>query len=422
MSSAEDRTSDLRDVPQPAAPASQRSSVFAPATTVAKGKSSRPLIAHIVFRLDYGGMENGLVNLVNNLPESEFEHAIIALTEASDFKARIRRSDVRVFELQKRPGTDVSSYVRLWKLLRLLRPVVVHTRNIGPMDCQFVAWLAGVPKRIHGEHGWDVHDPDGVNRKYIFLRRALNPFVQSVVAVSRDLERWLVERVGIPAAKVRHICNGVDTQRFYPDRSPARRSCLPADRFPSSSVVIGSVTRLSAIKDPLNTVQAFLKARKSLVAAGRDVRLALIGDGPLMGAVQAEIAAAGEGDAVWLAGSRDNVAELMRSFDVFVLGSQREGISNTVLEAMASGLPVIASATGGNLELIEDGVTGAFAPPGDSQALAALIERYAADERLREAHGAAARERCERLFSLNRMVEQYRDLYRTHCGFSMETA
>ena len=99
-------------------------------------------------------------------------------------------------------------------------------------------------------------------------------------------------------------------------------------------------------------------------AAGHDIRLALIGDGPLRGAVETAVRESAEPDAVWLAGSRDDVAALLRAMDIFVLGSQREGISNTVLEAMASGLPVVATATGGNFELVERGVTGELVPPG----------------------------------------------------------
>lgn len=386
------------------------------------GGAPRPLIAHIVFRFDYGGLENGIVNLVNSLPAGEFDHAIIALTEVSDFSTRIRRADVRVFGLNKQPGTDIRAYVRLWKLLRRIRPAVVHTRNIGTMDCLFVAWLAGVPARIHGEHGWDVHDPDGTNRKYLAMRRVLNLVTHAFVTVSRDLEEWLVRRVGIRASKVMQICNGVDTQRFHPATTTAKRGCLPAERFPASCIVFGSVTRLTAIKDPLNLVRAFLAVRKLLTASGHDVRLALIGDGPLRAAIEAEVAASGEGQAVWLAGSRDDVAELMRALDVFVLGSQREGISNTVLEAMATGLPVIASATGGNLELVEPGVTGKLVPPGDSAALADAIRSYAENDSMRLAHGTAARVRAEQMYSLGGMVNRYGELYRMQCQRVMETA
>lgn len=378
------------------------------------GAKSRPLIAHIVFRFDYGGLENGIVNIVNSLPAREFDHVIIALTQASDFRSRIHREDVRVFSLHKRPGNDFGAYLRLWKLLREIRPVVVHTRNVGTMDCLFTAWLAGVPRRVHGEHGWDMHDPDGTNRKYLVFRRLFNPFTHSFVTVSRDLEQWLISRVGIPARKVMQICNGVDTQRFRPAEN-ADREGLPADRFPSSSVVIGSVSRLIAIKDPLNLVRAFLAIRKPLLARGHDVRLALIGDGPLRGEIEKTIREAGEETAVWLPGSRDDVAQLLRALDIFVLGSLREGISNTVLEAMASGLPVIASATGGNLELIETGVTGALVPPGNSAALAEAMRSYVEDAPKRRVHGAAARRRAQENYSLGGMINRYREMYSMQC-------
>jgi sugar transferase (PEP-CTERM/EpsH1 system associated) len=381
----------------------------------------RPLIAHIVFRFDYGGLENGIVNIVNGLPAHEFDHAIIALTQASEFSNRIRRPDVRIHPLNKRPGKDWGAYLRLWKLLRQIKPAIVHTRNVGTMDCQLIAWLAGVPVRIHGEHGWDVHDPDGSNKKYLMVRRLFDPFVHRFVTVSRDLQEWLVQRVGIRSSKVMQICNGVDTQRFGQAAGAARQR-LPAQYFPAGCCVIGSVTRLTEIKDPLTLVRAWLAIREPLAAQGHDVRLALIGDGPLRGAIEAEIAAAGATDCAWLAGSRDDVAELLRALDVFVLSSRREGISNTVLEAMATGLPVIASATGGNLELIENDVTGMLTPPGDTAGLAQALRSYVKDSARRAAHGAAARRRAERVYSLSGMMNRYRELYGMHSKQALETA
>jgi sugar transferase (PEP-CTERM/EpsH1 system associated) len=380
----------------------------------------RLVVAHIVFRFDYGGLENGIVNLINNLPVEEFDHVVIALTSASDFRARIRRLGVEVHCLNKRPGQDFGAYARLWTLLRRLKPAIVHTRNIGTMDCLFVAWLAGVRKRIHGEHGWDMHDPHGTNTKYLLLRRVLNAFTHRFVTVSQDLERWLVRSVGISSEKVVQICNGVDTARFRPSSGSEDRARLPSEKFPPACIVIGSVMRLTEIKDPLNVWRAFLLVRSALVKAGYDIRLALVGDGPLRQALEGEVSAAGLMDAVWISGSRDDVPELMRAMDVFVLGSKREGISNTVLEAMASGLPVIASANGGNLELIEEDVTGILVPPEDSARLAEAIFRYVEDEALRRSHGAAARKRALERYSLDVMMKSYADLYRKHTRSTLE--
>ncbi|MEX1994491.1 MAG: TIGR03088 family PEP-CTERM/XrtA system glycosyltransferase [Steroidobacteraceae bacterium] len=363
----------------------------------------RPLIAHIVFRFDIGGLENGVVNLINGLPEGEFRHAVIALTEAGEFRQRIRRSDVAVHEIGKRPGKDPGAYWRLYRLLRKLRPAVVHTRNVGTLECAAVAACAGVPYRIHGEHGWDVHDPDGKVRKYRILRKLLNPFIHQFVAVSRDLQQWLVGAIGIAPGKVWHICNGVDTSRFQP--APAGR----ADR--GNIVVVGSVTRFEPIKDPLNLVRAFLLARRQLAVRRVDLRLMVAGDGPLRAKALELVIAEAAAVAAFMPGARDDVPEWLRALDVFVLGSQREGISNTVLEAMATGLPIVATATGGNLELIAAGVNGRLVPPGDSNALCQAIVAYAEDAQLRREHGLASRSRAQSDYSLARMLKDYRLLY-----------
>lgn len=382
-------------------------------------RDPRPLIAHIVFRFDYGGLENGLVNVANGLPEDAFRHTIIALTEASDFSQRIRRDDVTVHEINKQPGKDPAAYVRLFRLLRKIHPAVVHTRNLGTIEGAMVACLAGVPVRIHGEHGWDVYDPDGTNRRYRTMRRMMNPMIDRFVAVSRELEQWLVGSVGIRPTKLMRICNGVDTEKFRPATDNVR-SMLPSDVFPAGTVVVGSVTRFSEIKDPLNLVEAFINARQQ--PAGEPLRLAMFGDGDLRAKAQRMLDETGQSGAAWLPGSRNDVAELMRQMDVFALGSRREGISNTVLEAMASGLPVIASATGGNLELVEDSASGFLVPPGDPQPIARALLDYTAHESLRLQHGRFARLRVEQNYSLRRMLSDYEQLYRTFTDVVREAA
>jgi sugar transferase (PEP-CTERM/EpsH1 system associated) len=367
------------------------------------------LIVHVVFRFDYGGLENGVVNVVNGLRDCGFRHAIVALTEATAFTTRLAK-DVPVFALHKRPGKDPLAYWRLFRLLRRLRPAIVHTRNLGTLDCAFVAFLAGVPVRIHGEHGWDVFDPDGTNRKHRFLRRGLSRFVKSFVTVSEDLRRWLTGVVGIPPGKVTRICNGVDTERFRPPAAGEGRA-LPPDVFSADSIVIGSVTRFSAIKDPLNLIEAFLRLRADPKFADKQVRLLMVGDGELREAALERLHAAGASDAAWLPGSRDDIPALLRSMDVFVLGSYREGISNTILEAMASGLPVVATATGGSNELIAAGETGVLVPPADTGALASAIGAYVADPELRQRHGRQARAAAVSQFSLAAMVASYGRLY-----------
>lgn len=358
----------------------------------------RPLhIVHIVFRFDFGGLENGLVNLINTLPADGYRHTIIALTSATEFARRIQRDDVVVHELGKRPGKDPAAYLRLFRLLRELGPDVVHTRNLGTLDTQAVAWAAGVPHRIHGEHGWDVGDPHGESTRGRVMRRLMAPFVHDWVALSGELARWLEHTVGIDGDRIVRICNGVDPERFQPDPAPL-----------DETLEFGSVTRFSEIKDPLNVLEAFIEVAGEFPAA----RLTLVGDGPLLAQARTRAREADVAGRVRFAGSQLDVVPWLQQFHVFVLGSRREGISNTILEAMSCGLPVIATDTGGNGELVAAGTTGELVPPRDSRALARAMRSYLEDHARVLCQGNAARRRILEQFSIERMVEAYDHVYR----------
>ncbi len=367
----------------------------------------RPLVLHVLYRLQVGGLENGVVNLVNQLPSDRYRNAIVCLTESTDFQQRIQRDDVRVYEMHKKPGQDFGLWRDLYKLFRQLRPAVVHTRNIGCLEAQIPAWLARVPCRVHGEHGWDVSDPDGSNRKYQWLRRAHSPLVHRFIALSRELESYLLERVGIKADKVSRIYNGVDNRRFAPGDS----SALPEGFVDANSVVFGTVGRMHGVKDQVTLCKAFIQLCEQHPALQPNLRLVLVGDGPLREICSDLLDNAGLPDQCWLPGSLDNVPEVMRGFDVFVLPSQAEGISNTILEAMATGLPVIATDVGGNSELIDIGRTGVVVPPNNPTAMAEQMAIYAGNGPLRHTHGEAGCERIRRQFSMAQMLSAYGGVY-----------
>ncbi|MET0106208.1 MAG: glycosyltransferase, partial [Sedimenticola sp.] len=165
--------------------------------------SGHKLIAHIIHRLDFGGLENGLVNLINRTPPDRYHHAIICMTEYTDFADRITNPEVTLHALNKAEGKDLSVYLSLWKLLRQLKPDVVHTRNLSAVEGSVIAWLAGVSKRVHGEHGRDSYDIDGTNPKYLMLRKICKPFTNLYIPLSKDLEHWLESLVQVPEVKIR---------------------------------------------------------------------------------------------------------------------------------------------------------------------------------------------------------------------------
>ncbi|MFO1292807.1 MAG: TIGR03088 family PEP-CTERM/XrtA system glycosyltransferase [Rubrivivax sp.] len=372
----------------------------------------RPLVVHVVYRFDTGGLENGVVNLIDGM--RDWRHAVVALTEAVPaFCARVQRADVSFYSLRQPPGHGWRSWPALVRLLRALRPQVVHTRNLAALEMQPAAWWAGVPLRVHGEHGRDAEDPHGRSRKHQWIRRIYRPFVHRYVALSRELERYLVETVGFRPDAVARITNGVDTARFAPAAQPQRPPGCP---FTGPGLCLaGSVGRMQTVKAQPLLARAFVGALVQRPELRAHLRLVLVGEGPLKAECEQILADAGLRELAWLPGERSDVPAVMQGLDLFVLPSLAEGISNTILEAMASGLPVLATAVGGNADLVEDGVTGQIVPAGDVPALADALGRWAADAAGRRAAGAAGRARVEAGFSLSAMVGAYRRVYEQAC-------
>lgn len=359
-------------------------------------------VVHVVDSLAVGGMENGVVNLINGL-SGDIRHTVVTMSAMGPLAERLPM-EVACHCIGKRPGIDVGAMVRLAALLRRLRPSVVHTRNWGGFDGILAARVARVPTVIHGEHGREAADPEGRDPRRNRLRRIFAPLVSRFVTVSFDLRQWLLTTVRLPAAKLVTIHNGVDVGRFASGERQAGRRAL---RLPGHAVVVGAVGRLDPVKDHAGLLHAFSVLRTDQPAA----ELVIVGDGPCRSDLEHQVHELGLTGHVHLLGMRQDVSLLLRGFDVFVLPSLAEGISNTVLEAMATGLPVVATRVGGNPELVEHGATGALVPPANPLVQAAALRCYVEDAGLRESHGAAGRRRVLQHFTLERMTQAYRDLY-----------
>ncbi len=377
------------------------------------GRDLRPLVAHILHRFDTGGLENGVVNLINHLPAGAFRHVVIALTEVTDFRQRLQAPDVECIALHKPPGQGAKIYPQVWRLLRRLQPAIVHSRNLAALEMQPVAWAARVPVRIHGEHGRDVEDLDGSSLRHQRIRRLYAPFVHRHVALSQDLAGYLTDRVGIAPARVRQIYNGVDARRFH----LAADGPLPIAGCPFAAPVhwlVGTVGRMQTVKHQTLLARAFVLALQQQPDLRARLRLVLVGDGPLRAQAQAVLADAGVADLAWLPGERADVPAIMRGLHAFVLPSLAEGVSNTILEAMATGLPVLATAVGGNAELVQQGQTGLVVPSDDAPAMAQGLCQLAQQPQQAARMGATGRAAVDARFSLQAMVAAYHALYAEH--------
>jgi sugar transferase (PEP-CTERM/EpsH1 system associated) len=391
--------SRLNDLKQPALSATQFQAL--------------PLVVHLVYRLDFGGLETVLVECVNRIAANRYRHAIVCLTDYTDFSEKITQPDVPIFCLHKPAGLALGVHVSLWRLLRRLQPTIIHTYNLAAIEYTLAATLSGVPIRVHAEHGRDLSDPEGKNRKHNLLRRFLIPLIDCFVPVSRDLKQWLTLVIGVPDSKNLLINNGVDTTLFRAER------LIPRNDFSVRKVVkpfvIGTVGRIQDVKNHHGLILAFVHLLTILPAQRNRLRLHIVGDGPLMPQLKAQVEALGIAKYVWLPGARADIADIMREFSVFVLPSFAEGTPVTLLEAMASSLPVVASNVGGIPDVIGKDV-GVLVNPTEHKAIAIVLARYCTHPELVSSHGAAGRRMVEQHYSITSMIADYTRLYDLLCA------
>ena len=240
--------------------------------------------------------------------------------------------------------------------------------------------------------------------------RRLNARFDRILAPSNAILDALGPDEGVPRDATECIPNGVDTDRYRPatheERAAARAEVAPD--FAPGATLYGIVASLSPVKRHCDLLDAFA----SVLAGAPHARLLIAGDGELKPDIERRIAHLQIGHAVRLLGSQPDVRPLLRAIDVFVLSSETEGMSNAILEAMSSGLPIVATAVGGNLDLVEDGVNGKLAPPCQPEALASALQAFATDAAFRERAGRASRERIERDFSIARMGERFEAMWK----------
>jgi sugar transferase (PEP-CTERM/EpsH1 system associated) len=369
-----------------------------------------PLIVHLIYQMGIGGLENGLINLINNMPTGRYRHVVVCLKDQTEFSARIKVPGVEIICVNKREGKDWSHYLRLIRVLKRLRPALIHTRNLACIEGQLLAAIVGVRSRVHSEHGREMADLEGRNPKHILLRKLLGPLVGHYIAVSTDLQHWLTERIGVPSQHVTHIFNGVDSLHFHPRLEPIA-GLGPAGFLCDNAFVIGSVGRMVEVKDFVSLVQAFLLLLTRKPERQSRLRLMLVGDGPSRQSCLTLLDQAGAAHLAWLPGSRPDIPQLMRAMDLFVLPSLAEGNSNTILEAMASGLAVVATRVGGNVDLVEPGGSGTLVPPASPARLADAIEHYYDAPGLTRCHGVKGRHLVLAKHSLSSMTNAYLGVY-----------
>lgn len=360
-------------------------------------------IVHVLHRLAAGGTELALQRVIAGLDPQHFENIICTVAPlARDFG-----SDFNCISLERngrKTGSLVADFARLF--LRL-NPDIVHSRNWGAIEAVVAAKLARVPRVIHSEHGRDIHTMNGDPWRRRLFRRFAYGLADEVFVVSRELREHYSAQVGIAPARMGLIPNGVDTKRFCPDADARIRMRSQLGISPAAFIA-GTVGRLDPVKDH----KTLLHAAELLGSSETESHIVIVGGGPEHETLKTRIAASPAlRGRVHLAGESAQPEQWLNAFDVFVLPSLSEGMSNTLLEAMAAALPCVVTDVGANPDLVDDGESGYLIAPRDAQAIADRIFQLAIDRELRSRMGQRGRLKVTQEFSMARMLENYTRLY-----------
>ncbi len=363
----------------------------------------QPTICQLVHGLPVGGAEVLVDRFVRHL-RREHRVVVACLDQVGELGEALRREGVSVTHLGRSPGFDWSCVLRLARFLRYERVNIVHAHQYTPFAYATATRAVGSrPRVLFTEHGrfW----PDVPSKKRAFFNRVMLRQVDRYVAVGESVKTALVHNEGLPSERIEVIYNGIDFTRLRTthDRVAVRYELgLDSDQF-----VVLQVARLDPIKDHSTALMAASVAVKSI----KGFRLLLAGEGPERAAIERRIAELGLRDNVEVLGIRRDVPRLLAAADAFLLTSVSEGIPLTVIEAMAAGVPAVATAVGGVCEVIDHGRTGLLAPAGDAAQLADCLSRIARDPVQRQSIIDAARSHSRSRFSEEVMFDRYQEIY-----------
>lgn len=386
--------------------------------------SSQPIKNHqrkirvlqIITRLIVGGAQETVMLIADKLDKDRYQVEVICGPQTGSEGSLIEEIRRRGIPLTILPDLvreiafvkDCRAFWKLYKMMKTGAFDIVHTNSskAGILG-RWAAWLAKVPIVVHTVHGWGHHEHQRaiVRRLFIWLERISAAVTDRLVVVSpRNIEKGLADRI---ASREKYITirSGIELDEFmHPSMErPAMRARLGIS---PDAPVVGTVTRLSPQKAPADFVTAAIAVAEAIPSA----HFVIVGDGPLRGQLEAMIAQAGLQHRFHLTGLRRDVPELLTAFDVFALPSLWEGLPRVLPQAMAAGLPIVATAVDGNVEAVNDGENGLLVPPGDSERLSHAIRALLSDQQTAAEMGERGRQRVNE-FSAQKMVEDIGRLY-----------
>ncbi|MBN1348687.1 glycosyltransferase [candidate division KSB1 bacterium] len=363
-------------------------------------------ILHLLPSLEFGGMENALVNLINGLDEQVFENVIYcfdSLREDEPLRKKIRSESINIYSSYKGDRIDWFLPLKLRTILRKEAIDIIHTRDwAATFYGTLAAKLTGV--RVIADIRGRIPPVEGQKLK------KFSHFISAIVAVSNDIKTLLSSEYGLISSKITTIHNGIDISRY--NGAGEHRDCRAEFGFAPDDFIIGTIGRMEPVKD----YGTLLTACAPPMQQNPHIRCLMVGDGSERERLQGLAAELGIDARVTFTGFREDVNPILRTMNLFLLTSISEGISNVLLEAMASGLPVIASDVGGTPEIISHEKNGILVPARNVELLSEQIRLLSEDPNRQRMLGNNARESIRSAFSFSKMIAEYSYLYAQTLG------
>ena len=369
-------------------------------------------VLRVITWLPAGGIERKIVEVLPRLDPNRFDVSLVCLREPGPLAGALERAGIAVDCIPFARRWDPVALGRLAGLMRRRRIDVVHSHmyrsNVPAAVAARIAGVAHVWAQVHNVNTWETARQRAVDR---FLCR----WREGIIAVSENVRRDVIDQLRVSPEKVRLLYNGVDLQRFGSGEGrEAIRMELGADPEDVVFLMAGRMVEQKRPGDFLELARYFL-AKEREPGDGKATRFWFLGDGPKLEDLRRAAESLPMSESLRFLGRRDDVERVMAGADVFVMCSVKEGFSNALLEAMASGLAIIATGVGGNAEALGEGEAGLIVPPLDPSALRRAAGRIVPDSALRRTLSEKAKHRVK-AFSLETMVRSVEDLYEESAG------
>lgn len=360
-------------------------------------------LLHIVLYLVYGGLEKIVYDFSRELNGKDYEVHVAALERGGPIGDQLHQEGIPVHILGKRPGKfDFGLLLKLTKLIKKLQIQVIHSHTACIMYAALAGKLAGVSTIIHTDHGRYLPD----RKVKIWEDRIFSRLVSCYVCVSRDLETYMLSSIKVPSKKLITILNGVDTSHYYKHEKENYLKLRGKYNIPHNAIVIGTICRLIPPKN-ISFLIEWVQNNKNL---HQNIVLVVVGDGPQYSELVKKAHDIPENKIKFM-GARENIADLLNIFDIFTLVSTTEGTSLTILEAMATQLPVIVSDVGGNKDLITPGETGYLFESNNQKSFDYYVKKVINNPIKAGKLGYFARQSVIKNFNLKNVIRKYCELY-----------